>query len=253
MYRKRFAVFPAGNRRDAIRISQQLAGWGTTKFICLADRDFDKEIADWESQGFPIFTYANADLEAMACSTDAFRRVMYEVGSQTKIDGIGGLPALVSKLHEVVEPVSRLRAASHYFGWGLKFDEVELAGKIDKDSLTLKLESYCAALSGTVANDPSQATLIAYATGVETVPFEPKCPHGSYPYFRGRDFLSAAGVALRSRAGTCPKAVAEASHLEGVVRAAAIPDIRETTWAEMLERTLQGTRATAAGGLGVTD
>ena len=89
--------------------------------------------------------------------------------------------------------VTKLRLVNELERWGLPFDQVDLAGKIDQRRLELKSEGYCAALSRAVGNRvPTQTLMSAATTTVDD---------GLGP--RGKDVV-AAGAALRRVAGSLP-------------------------------------------------
>ncbi|GAA1797166.1 DUF4435 domain-containing protein [Planosporangium flavigriseum] len=234
----KYVPFPVGNRGIALETARQLHAWRTKQFMCVVDRDFDDEVARAEAEGIPIHAYENADLEAMLCATDALRRIIAEFGSQEKIASFGGMRAVLQSLYKIVVPVARLRAANQQKQWGLAFDKVDLAEKIDAKTLELRVRSYCAALSATVGNNPGQSALVSVAEGPDKSVRLPVCPRGASPYYRGRDLLAALGVALRRQIGSCAKAATETEHLAAILRVASCPLIIKSTWGEDLEESL---------------
>jgi hypothetical protein len=242
-----YVTFSAGTRSTALAVAEQLVEWRVPAAACVVDRDFDDEVSKRESDGFPIFAYENADLEAMASKTDAFDIMIFELGSERKIKDGGGSAAIASMIYSVVVPISRLRAANAANGWGLAFDKVDLADKVSLTTLEFNLLGYCSALRGESRNPPPLSELIAVADGSAPLAQEPSCPRRSSPYYRGRDFLAVVGVALRRRAGSCPKAATETEHLAGVIRAIACKAVRNSPWGKDLQRFIADLRPPAAG------
>jgi hypothetical protein len=230
----KFAVFPAGTRNIAIDAAVRLASWNTRQFACVVDRDFDDVVANAEVQIAHIHAYENADLEAMLIGIGALRRMLLELGSADKLTAFGGLEALKEALFSIVLPAAVLRRANYEQGWGLVFDAVDLASRIERRTLKFNLNGYCTSLSQTVANDPSARVLLEYATGVRAISQQPHCPRGVSPYFRGKDFLAGVGVALRSLIGSCVKSIAEADHLDKVLRLSANGALASSQWADDL-------------------
>ncbi|GIJ75977.1 hypothetical protein SAMN05443287_106212 [Micromonospora phaseoli] len=229
-----YVIFPTGTRSSAINVTEQLSAWRIPDAACVVDRDFDDEVRSRELSGFPVFAYENADLEAMASKTDAFDLMIYELGSEQKVRDNGGPEAISRLIHMVVEPIARLRAANAAKRWGLAFDKVNVADKVSLKTLEFNLDSYCAALRGESISPPSMAELISVANGSVPLPYVPLCPRRSSPYYRGRDFLAVAGVALRRRAGSCQKAATDAEHLGGVIRAIACKNVKNSPWGKDL-------------------
>jgi hypothetical protein len=228
------SLFSATGRSAAISESKALGKFEKINFRCVVDRDFDHEISRLQQEGFPVHPYENADLEAMLAVSRVAVDLLNELGSSEKIAARGGAEAVVARLREEVRPVTLLRRANVENGWGIIFDEVDLTSKIDKQTVTLKTQSYCAALDGTSDSSPGQKTLLQFASGEIAV----ASPRGSAPYFRGRDFLSFLSVALTSYCGTRrPQAVGWDS-LESQLRLAGDGFLRASTWLEELSQLL---------------
>jgi hypothetical protein len=230
-FRGKFAVFPAGGRSIAIDAALRLAEWKLQQFACVVDRDFDDAVADVESKISQVHAYENADLEAMLISVGALRRMLLEMGSADKLAAFGGLASLRKVLFDVAVPIAVLRRANYEQGWGLGFDAVDLAGKIDRRTLKFNVNGYCAALGRTVSGGPSVGVLIEFATGVRRVNQPSHCPRGASPYFRGRDFLAGVGVALRTVVGSSVKSVTEVDHLDRILRLSANGALASSQWA----------------------
>ncbi|MBP5938728.1 DUF4435 domain-containing protein [Streptomyces acidiscabies] len=184
------SYFVTGTRNVALEAAAQLADWKQEYFTCIVDRDFDDVVKGEMSKNASIHPYENADLEAMLLVSKTGIDLISELGSSGKIEKHGGEAVVVSKLLEIVAPVTRLRRASFENDWRLAFDEVDLAAKIEKKDMKFKLQSYCLSLHRESPKSPGPATLENYAVGAIQPRQEPSCPRGSSPYFRGRDFLA---------------------------------------------------------------
>lgn len=236
---RKWTYFPAGTRLVALQAVRDLNGWGTKEFIGVVDRDFDDDVRECEEQGLPILPYENADIEAMLANSKTYSVLLDELGSSEKISKGGGVKAILQAAQKAVKPIAWLRRANFENQWGLAFDKVDVASKIDPKTLQLKLQPYCAALSATVSHDPSQNLLLDYATGKKTPSHTPSCPRGSEPYYRGRDLLAVTGVALRALAGSCPRNITDAEHLAKVLRLTATAFIYHSKWGGELVENLQ--------------
>ncbi|MGW5396524.1 hypothetical protein [Streptomyces sp. NPDC003952] len=225
------AYFPAGARGIALSESATLHGWGQKRFLCIVDRDFDDQVEDLEKSGIPIHAYENADLESMLAMSHTAADLLSEFGSIAKIDARGGIEEIARRLCEAVEPLVILRRANVENNWGLAFDSVDLRSKIDKTNLTLKLQSYCAAINATSDEAPGQRILIEFATKQRPLLKTPSCPRGSTPYFRGRDFLAFVSVSLASYCGTRR---VDPEILESALRLAGSGHLRQSGWGEEL-------------------
>ncbi|WP_329273869.1 DUF4435 domain-containing protein [Streptomyces sp. NBC_01451] len=222
--------FQAGTRKVALDAAVQLADWKQEYFICVVDRDFDDEVADLHERYPTLHPYENADLEAMLVVSKVGADLIAEFGSVQKIAARGGISGILGKLYEMLDPVTRLRRANAENGWGISFDDVDLAGKIEKRHMILRLQPYCAALSATSHGSPGQAVLYDYAMGVKSVGKYPACPRGSQPYFRGRDFLVLLGAALSGYCGSRKPQSVDFEGLAASLRLAGAEYLRTSQW-----------------------
>ncbi|MFF1475641.1 hypothetical protein [Streptomyces mirabilis] len=230
------AYFPASTRSLALEAAKQLAGWNQKSLACVVDRDFDYNVEEAERDVPSIHPYENADMEAMLSVSQAGVDLLLELGSTEKIEKLGGVKVIVRRLLEMLEPITRLRRANAENGWGLAFDQVDLGSKIDKKSMSLKLRPYCVALVEKSDSSPNASVLVEYASGIRQLSSEPKCPRGSKPYFRGRDFLTILGVALCGFCGSKRSQSVLLDNLEGALRLAGAYEIRVSRWGkELLE------------------
>ncbi|MEU5314567.1 hypothetical protein [Streptomyces sp. NPDC021562] len=233
------SYFVAGTRNVALDTAAQLADWGEGYFTCVVDRDFDDVVAEAVSKNSSVHPYENADLEAMLAVSKTGIDLISELGSLDKIERCGGEAAIVSRLLELVTPVTRLRRASFENDWRLAFDAVDLAAKIDKKEMKLKLQSYCISLHGASRRSPGPAILEKYAVGALPLRQEPSCPRGSTPYFRGRDFLAVLSVALCAFCGSKRAQTVLPDSLEEALRLAGAYELRTTAWGAELLSLLQ--------------
>jgi hypothetical protein len=226
-----YFYFEAGTRSIALEAASKLHSWGQDYFICVVDRDFDDAVEEMARSGVPLHPYFSADLEAMLSIAGAAAEILEEIGSSEKIAARGGSSALIQKMYSMVEAVSFLRRANFENGWGLAFDEVDLASKIDKKNLILKVQSYCAALDGTSDGSPGQSVLMKYASGELSPDREPVCPSGARPYFRGRDFLAILSAALCGYCGTKRAQSVQVEDLAASLRLAGSRHLQISAWA----------------------
>ncbi|MCX4396049.1 DUF4435 domain-containing protein [Streptomyces sp. NBC_01767] len=226
--------FPAGSRPVALEAAKKLTLWRQEYFICVVDRDFDDEVSNVSraNRKIPLHPYDNADLEGMLTVAGAAGDLVSEFGSADKIKDLGGAQQVLQKTYSLIEPISRLRRANYENNWGLAFDRVEIASKIDRKTFALKVQSYCAALDSTSDQSPGQAVLLEYAKGTKEARSAPKCPRGTVPYFRGRDFLGALSAALCGYCGSRRPQSVEPEHLASILRLAGSAHLRRGGWGE---------------------
>lgn len=239
-HEKDLAFFPAGTRSLALTAARQLEEWGLQKFSCVVDRDFDHDVIAAEQDIPAIHAYENADMEAMLAVSKAGLDLLLELGSQEKLQALGGESKVIDRLFEILAPITLLRRANFENRWGLAFDQVDLAGKIDKKNMTLKIRPYCTALVEKTETAPDVSTLVDYASGVRELCLEPTCPRGSRPYFRGRDFLAVLGVALCGFCGSKRSQSVTSDNLEGALRLAGAYELRISRWGAELLSLLEG-------------
>ncbi|WP_144662447.1 hypothetical protein [Paenarthrobacter nicotinovorans] len=192
------AFFPVDGKTNAVNCARSLKEWGFDNFICVTDKDFDdpNEFTDIEICHHP---YLLRDLEAMLIEMGVLTHVLEHLGSSDKLKSLGGAAALVSRLEELVRPVTLLRYRNSRENWGLPFDGVDLASKIVKRELTLKINNYCVAL---VQASGSAATVSALVSAIEEGQTDELGP-------RGKDVVAGAVVALRQVAGSLKHGVDE--------------------------------------------
>lgn len=230
------AYFPANTRSLALEAAETLEKWGESSFACVVDRDFDDAVTEIEKHLSSVHPYENADMEAMLSVSQAGIDLLLEIGSSEKIGKMGGVEKVALQLMSLLRPVTRLRRANVENGWGLAFDKVDLASKVDKKTMTLKVRPYCSAIFDKSESSPNVSVLVEYASGVQELSGEPACPRGSHPYFRGRDFLLVLGVALCGYCGTKRAQSVTQDSLESSLRLAGAEELRTSQWGKDLLR-----------------
>jgi hypothetical protein len=112
--------------------------------------------------------------------------------------------------------IAVLRIANAANQWGLPFDGIELAKKVDTD-LGLKRRSYCQALA---ADDRVQVRLDTLHAILQNANGNGGENDGTI-FFSGKDALVVVGVALKAKIGSCETAITKADHLTRVLRLSA--------------------------------
>lgn len=192
------ALFPADGRNNVLRAAEQLHEWGLSLYVGIIDADFGPE--DQSSNHGSVICYEKRDLEAMLIELGVLGSLLDHLGSTVKIAAAGGSDVVVSKFIDVAAAISALRSANAREGWGLNFDEVDLASKIDPSTLELKAIGYCMALRAA-----SHASVTV--NELKGVVLDPEFEDELGP--RGKDVLAIAGVALRRSLGSLPAQAAD--------------------------------------------
>jgi hypothetical protein len=191
---RRWQIYSAGTRKNVPPVVGESQQLGVDRIAGLIDRDFDNYFESLSATGLPVFSYTEADLEACLVRTSWFEDLMSEYGSPAKISEQGGIPRLREQIYEAARIVGNLRRANAKFGWGIRFEELKIAKKIDKATLTLSIEPLIAAAKSHIT-DPDNKPRCT----VETV----RSVISGDVEFRGRDALLIAIVALRRLYGSC--------------------------------------------------
>lgn len=212
-------IFIAGNRPTALRESKQLAAWSFDRFACVVDRDFDLDLEDTGPLDERLHPYEEPDLEAMLIANGALASLLEHLGSTQKLTGRGGATAVVLQLCASMRAIASLRRENAVNGWGLAFDRVDLASKIDRRTLSLNVARYCQALSATTQHSVSTQQLIEVATRADRS-----------LGVRGKDVVAAAGVALRQAVGSLPSAACTEDALSCTLRFGGARFLRECNW-----------------------
>ncbi|MFD8112016.1 DUF4435 domain-containing protein [Streptomyces microflavus] len=226
-----WALFSAAGRANVISHLKEVLK-STDNVYGVVDRDFDDEVAAAEAERLPVMTYRNADLEGMLASQDTLKVVLGSFGREgaTNLD----LAQVLSEVEQLTRPISLLRRANYLREWGLKFDAVEPAEKINQRDLNFNVVGYCQALVTASLKPPPLSEVIEVATGKTPTPL-PTCPHGAVNYYNGKDFAAVLGVFLRKKLGSLTKSQTERKHVCAILRSSAAGRIRRDRWAIDLE------------------
>ncbi len=230
-----FDIFPGDGKTNVISCCRALLNWQIERFICVVDRDFNWR--DHEDTDRACYPYLLRDLESMLISLGVLALILDHQGSAEKLSATGGPHKLVRRLVELVEPVSRLRAANAREGWGIRFDEVSLGSKIDAKNLTLKVPNYCVALAATTSGVDA-ATLIDASTASVDDEFGP----------RGKDVLVATGVALRRCAGSLQHQATTEPIISAQLRSSCGLALSQSDWLHELRSRATEVRAQSSSG-----
>ncbi|MGW0105743.1 hypothetical protein ACWD0B_10765 [Streptomyces cellulosae] len=230
-----WVYFSAAGRPNALEAIKSATQAGVRGVFCVVDRDFDEEISSCEAAGVPVITYRNADMEAMFATHDTLRVILSSFGREgaEELD----LFAVFEDVAKLTQPVSRLRRASYLNGWGLRFDGVEPADKIDQRTLAFNVVGYCQALSRASDEPPPLDVLVSVASGGTDVSM-PSCPHGVKYYFNGKDFAAILGVFLRKKLGALSKSQSERRHVSAIIRSSALGRLRKDSWIAHVEQSI---------------
>lgn len=162
----------------------------------------------------------------MIWHSPALKEFLLEVGSEVKLEALGGVDQLRALVRESVEPIARLRAASAELGWGLDFDSLDIRKKADKDQLRIPLQSLCDALT---AGETSASRADIYQAA-EEFPLR-TCPSTGEPLIHGKDAVAVTGVALRGLIGNLSHQAADPSELQKALRLTArAAHLEATAW-----------------------
>lgn len=229
------AIYVGSTRKIVIGAAEDCAKLNLTRVACIVDRDFDDIVADKEAQNLPIYAYDSADLESMIWHSATLDYLVEELGSREKLHRFGGVATLRKKTDEVLAPLSRLRRENALQGWGLPFDSINLASKIDLHSLSISEQAICDAL-WSPALGVKKAELYRVA-GDESI--TPRCPRTGLSMIRGRDALAVLGAGLRRLLGGFSAAQVAGDRLEEVARLAANERwIEATDWYRCVKEVL---------------
>lgn len=190
----RRTLFPAGGRKNLLRIAETLEASPLGGVICVGDRDFDASESSWPQFWWLVF-YDNADVEAMLIEAEPLARFLDEWATKDKLEETGGVEGVRAILRERVSPMSSLRSANAENHLGIPFDSIELVDVIDKKSGSISRASLVGKLAA-----KGEWTHKELEEAMEANP--PMCPHTSEPLARGRDLMSVLSVLLRQLIGS---------------------------------------------------
>lgn len=207
-----WSVFVAGTRSSVILAVEDLCNSKERKVAGIIDRDFDDVFQDVQSR-IPVFAWNGADLEAHLLDTRAFSDLVNEYASPVKLEREGGIEKARDAVVKIAVEVGFLRRLNHEMGWGLAFDNVDLAKKLTKEEWGLRLDSFCDALASVSPSSPPSKDIVTRykSLGIR---------EGRQPLYRGKDALSVLGFALKKKIGSCPQAVCDVDNLSRALRLA---------------------------------
>lgn len=213
----RWMLFRAGSRNIVITTIERTVALGVDRAAGLIDQDFDAIVTVLRDRDLPIFWCDNADLEGHLFLTSALKNLVEELASEVKLRAYGGSDAVQKVAIAVALEIAALRRANASHGWGLPFDRIDLSRKIDRETLSLKRQSYCQALADCCDHPVDSRVLheIAERAG------DSRSTTSSDLFFRGKDALVIVGVALKSKIGSCSSDTARSDHLASVLRLSA--------------------------------
>jgi len=195
---KRWAVFPAGTRNNVASVVRDADALNLSRVAGLIDRDFDSHYDESKSAGLQIFTYEEADLEAVLVRGPWFEGIVDELGSEDKIRDAGGASSLRPIVIGIAGVIGIVRRENARRGWGLDFERLEFEKKVDAKSLQLAVPRLADAIAGKL--DDSQSRVLVRELLADASDCEDRGPAS----FRGRDALEVVGVAFRRVYGNTP-------------------------------------------------
>jgi hypothetical protein len=145
---KQWAIFPAGTRNLVPAAVRGALALGVTRIAGLVDRDFDDYFDEIQSTGDPIYSYAEADLEALLVRGPWFELLVDELGSEEKISRAGGASSLRPIVVGVAGVIGVVRRANAQRNWGLNFEELNFVNKVNAQNLQLATVNLAAAIAG---------------------------------------------------------------------------------------------------------
>lgn len=224
-------IIPADGKNNLISAAHSLMDWGVMGVVGIIDADFDDR-KDMKDLSGMIVAYDMRDLEMMLISLGVLEIVLEHQGSASKIESLGGSKALAERLVSAAHPVSALRSVNRVKKFGIAFDGVGIAKKVDPKSLSLKIDSYCRALIET--SDVSLG-LSELKSLIESYVDDGRGP-------RGKDVLEFASVALRKVAGTRKLEAVAVDSLVSQLHSSCGLSLSESEWLGNLRERLDSAR-----------
>jgi hypothetical protein len=207
--------FPASGRVNVLKAADRLEQTYLSGVLCVVDMDFDEEAANRVNQWFLIFS-DNADVEAMLYWSPALARVLEEWASQTKLANFGGADAVRTVVEAAVRPLATLRAWNARHQAGLRFDTLDLADLVPKQTLSINPTQLVLRL----ARPPDVAAeRLIDALGLDP----PSCSYTRRLLAQGGDRLAVVGASLRHVIGSLSKQQVAGRLVEGSLRLAVRP------------------------------
>ncbi|WP_162815370.1 hypothetical protein [Microbacterium arborescens] len=224
------SIFAADGKRNALAAEEALRSWDVVGVRALVDADFDEP--ELGRTGSNVLLYDGRDLEGMLVNLGVLSHILEHQGSAAKLSRLGGANALCQRLIVQAELIAGIRDANHRFHWGLRFDGIDIASKVDRKTVELDVSRLIAAL---VQHSETEAT-VALIKGAGDSASDGRGP-------RGRDVLVMAGVALRQLAGGLQGAATTVDVLGGQLRSSAGYFVAKSQWLSALRQTLGDAKA----------
>lgn len=227
---RRWAIFPAGTRDEVPLTVQRASDLGVGRIAGIIDRDFDNFVERWSEVA--IYTYEEADLEAFLVRGPWFASLIEELGSEAKIASGGGVETLRSLAIGLAGVVGLVRRANAEQGWGIDFERLDFARKIDARTLRLAIDRLCAAVQGQLADAQHRREIGRIIADVD-----PQLDRGQGS-FRGRDALDVVKIALQRVYGS--RSGVDTETLAGSLRLAVGAELLELDPMRAVARVLEG-------------
>jgi hypothetical protein len=193
---KQWAIFPAGTRNLVPATVRGAMALAVTRIAGLVDRDFDDYFDEIQTSGDPIYSYAEADIEAVLVRGPWFEFMVEELGSEQKISNAGGPSSLRPIVVGIAGVMGVVRRANAQLSWGIDFDDLKFATKVNQQNLILAVPNLCAAIEGHLPNHEAKAHLRKLLKDIDA-----RADHGPGS-FKGHDAMEVVKVALRRIYGT---------------------------------------------------
>jgi hypothetical protein len=189
-----WVFFIATTRSVVIRTVKETEALGVPSVAGLVDADFDDLRSSKEFAELPLFTYDEADLEAVLVRGKWFDWIVSSYGTEKKVKDEGGIQNLRGRAIQTAQTVGHLRRANAAEEWGVNFGSVPLHKRLKVSAPILELRPFCDALARTTGGRVSGSELHAKAI-VELESADERAP------FRGKDAMHFTHVALRGTHG----------------------------------------------------
>lgn len=234
----RWAVFIAGNRNEVLATISGTQALKVERTAGLIDRDFDDVVDQAQSEGLPVHTFDEADLEAALVVLPVFNSLIEEFGSEKKIQSAGGPEGLRATAIGIAAVVGRVRRANAARGWGIDFDKLDFCKKVDSRKMELSVSRFVDAVLPWLPSPDEKEYFRNLAKE-----FEPKAA-ASGVMFRGRDALHVVRVGLQRKYGS--SSISDTEDIARSLRLAATAELLSIAPFPALEISLSPTPETQA-------
>jgi hypothetical protein len=229
------SVFPLGSKSTVLRVTEEAIAEGLGPLVALVDLDFDDAVIKAMSNGLPVVTYANADVESMLWETDVLKECLDLTADSQKVDDLGGVDGVRQSVDDLIRPIQRLRVLNVRRSLGLNFDGAPLRRRIKISDMSLNLSAYCDAIRSEHSKG-TKAELLHNAIDDEL----PACAFTGNELMRGKDRIEALGIALRRKIGRLSQEESSVENLARLFYATARSDlIGKASWLDALDSALE--------------